>query len=157
MRHSLTVIAIVLAGAALGGCEPTMHFPTDFVEVDKYDLGPYDQRAVSADGVVMALRSETNPKNASLDFWVTAIRNELIDRRGYALAKEKPIEGADGRKGNLMTFTAERSGVDFTYMVAVYVTVKTVLIAETGGKHKTVAPRMPAFRKAFSSIRAGGV
>jgi len=82
MRHSLTAITIALAGAALCGCEPTIQMPPGFVEVGKYNLGTYDQRAVSADGVVVALRSETNPKNASLDFWVTAIRDELVKHRG---------------------------------------------------------------------------
>lgn len=154
MRHSMTAIAIVLAGTALGGCEPKIQFPTGFVEVEKYDLGPYDQRAVSADGVVMALRSETNPKNASLDFWVKAIRDELVERRGYPLSKEESIEADDGRRGKLMTFTALRSGVEFTYMVAVYVTVKKVLIAEAGGKSETVAPKAADFRKAFTGIRA---
>ena len=157
MRHSFTAIAIVLVGAALGGCEAKMQFPTGFVEVEKYDLGPYDQRAVSADGVVMALRSETNPKNASLDFWGKAIRDELIEQRGYALSKDESVQAADGRQGKLMTFTALRSGVEFTYMVAVYVTVKTVLIAEAGGKSEKIAPRMADFRKAFGGIHAGGV
>jgi hypothetical protein len=156
MRHSLT--AIVLACVALGGCEPKMQMPPGFVEVDKYDLGPYDQRAVSADGVVVALRSETNPKNASLDFWVTAIRDELVNRRGYFLTKKEPLaQSGDTAPGRLMTFTAQRSGVEFTYMVVVYVQGGKVLIAEAGGKSETVVHRMADLRKALSSVRAGGV
>ncbi len=160
MRHAtiLTILAFgVLSCGVLGGCEPKMQMPSGFVEVETYQRGPYTQRAVSADGVVIALRSETNPKDATLDFWITAIRDELVNRRGYTLAKEEPAEAANGAKGRLLTFTANRSGVEFTYLAGVYVMGGQVLVAEAGGKSETVAPGLGDIRKAMASLRAGGM
>jgi hypothetical protein len=134
-----------------------MQMPSGFVEVEKHNLGRYTQRAVSADGIVIALRSETNPKDATLDFWITAIRDELVNRRGYVLAKTEPAEAAGGAKGSLLTFTANRSGVEFTYLAGVYVMGGQVLVAETGGKSETVAPRLGDIRKAMASLRSGGI
>ena len=160
MRHAtnLTILAFVaLSCGMLGGCEPKMQMPSGFVEVETYQRGPYTQRAVSADGVVIALRSETNPKDATLDFWVTAVRDELVNRRGYTLAKEEPAEAANGAKGKLLTCTANRSGAEFTYIVAVYVMGGQVLVAEAGGKSETVVHRLGDIRQAMASLRAGGV
>ena len=160
MRHAtiLTVLAFgVLSCGLLGGCDPKMQMPSGFVEVETYQRGPYTQRAVSADGVVIALRSETNPKDATLDFWVTAVRDELVNRRGYTLAKEEPAEAANGAKGKLLTCTANRSGVEFTYLVAVYVMGGQVLVAEAGGKSETVVHRLGDIRQAMASLRAGGI
>ena len=160
MRHAtiLTILAFgVLSCGVLGGCEPKMQMPSGFVEVETYQRGPYTQRAVSADGVVIALRSETNPKDATLDFWITAIRDELVNRRGYTLAKEEPAEAANGAKGRLLTFTANRSGVEFTYLAGVYVMGGQVLVAEAGGKSETVAPGLGDIRKAMASLRADGM
>jgi ABC-type sugar transport system substrate-binding protein len=134
-----------------------MQMPSGFVEVEANQRGPYIQRAVSADGVVIALRSETNPKDATLDFWVTAIRDELVNRRGYTLAKEEPVEAANGAKGKLLTCTANRSGAEFTYLAAVYVMGGQVLVAEAGGKSDNVVDRLDDIRKAMASLRAGGV
>jgi hypothetical protein len=134
-----------------------MQMPSGFVEVETYQRGPYTQRAVSADGVVIALRSETNPKDATLDFWVTAIRDELVSRRGYVLAKTEPSEAAGGAKGTLLTCTANRSGAEFAYLVGVYVMGGQVFVAEAGGKSETVAPRLGDIRKAMASLRAGGI
>ena len=152
----LAAIAAALALGALAGCSPGIQWPPGFVEVGKENLGPYAQRAVSADGVVVALRTEPNPKNAAADFWATAIRDELVSRRGYALAKEEPLTSADGAPGRLLTFTAQRSGVEFTYLTAVYVRGQQVLLAEAGGKSQTVAPKADELRKSLASVRAAG-
>ena len=63
----------------------------------------------------------------------------------------------DGNPGVLMTFAAQRSGVEFSYMAAVYIKGGKVLIAEAGGKSETFAPRMPELRKAIFGVRAGGL
>ena len=160
MRHAaITVLlaCVVLSCGVLVGCEPKMQMPSGFVEVEKHNLGPYSQRAVSADGVVIALRSETNPKDATLEFWVTAVRDELVNRRGYVLAKEEAAEAANGTKGKLLTFTALRSGAEFTYLAAVYVMGGQVLVAEAGGKSETLVHRLADIRKALASPRAGGI
>ncbi len=59
--------------------------------------------------------------------------------------------------GKLLTCTANRSGAEFTYIVAVYVMGGQVLVAEAGGKSETVAPRLGDIRKAMASLRSGGI
>jgi hypothetical protein len=155
MKHSLIVTA--LACLAVCGCEPKMKMPVGFVEVPSNQLGIYKQRAVSADGVVIALREEDNHKGANLDFWATAVRNELVERRGYRLVKDEPLSrsGDVAPDGRLFTFAAKRAGVEFTYLTAVYVAGGRVTIAEAGGKAETVSPMLEAIRKSLSSLQAG--
>ena len=152
MRYPL--IAIALACVALGGCAPAITMPPGFVAVENNQLGPYEQRAVSADGVVVALRKEANPKGATLDFWATAVRDELVTRRGYHLATEESVESISGTPGRLVTCTARRSGAEFTYLAAVYVEGSQVLVVEAGGKADALASKLPEVRKALTSIRA---
>jgi hypothetical protein len=153
----LAALAILLAGTSAGGCASEMQWPPGFVEVDRDSRGPFTQRAVSADGVVVALRAEPNPKDATVDFWVSAVREELVNRRGYTLAKEEAATSADGAPGKLLTFTAQRSGVEFTYVTALYVKGREVLVGEAGGKTEAFTPKADAIRKCLTGLRAGGV
>lgn len=145
------VFALSTVAAALGGCHG-MDVPADFVAMDRTALEGYEARAVSADGVVIALRTENNAKNGTLDFWASAVRNELVSARGYALAKEEPIDGAAGA-GKCMIFTASRSGAEFTYIIAIFLRYDTILIAEAGGKTDAVTPKMGTILTALRSVR----
>jgi len=153
----LAALSSLVLGAALGGCAPAMTFPPGFIEPGTGYRGAFTQRAVSADGVVLALRTEENPKGATLEFWTSAVRDELVTRRGYKLAKEEAVSSADGTPGTLMTFSAQRSGVDFTYLAAVYVKGSQVAVGEGGGKTEAVAPKMEAMRKCLTGLRTGSV
>ncbi len=149
-RHAV-LFALTTLAAALGGCHG-MDVPADFVAMDRPGLDGYEARAVSADGAVLGLRTETNAKNGTLDFWANAIRGELVAARGYTLTKEEPINGAAGA-GKCMTFTASRSGAEFTYVIAVFLRYDTILIAEAGGKTDVVAPKMDKIAAVMRSVR----
>ena len=151
----LAAMVMLLACLVTAGCSPALDLPAGFVEVDRENLGPYAQRAVSGDGVVIAIRSEPNPRNAALDFWVTAVSDELVNRRGYAPARQEALSASDGTPGRLLVFTAQRSGAEFTYMTAIYVKGSRVLLAEAGGKTQAVAPKAEAIRKGLTSLRMG--
>ena len=74
--------ALILCGIGLVGCAPhTMRLPPDFVPFDKEEFGTHHLRAVSADGVVLGLKSEMNLKEATLDFWADGLKNELAESR----------------------------------------------------------------------------
>ena len=88
----LAAIAAALALGLLAGCSPGIQWPPGFVEVGKENLGPYAQRAVSADGVVVDLRTEPNPKNAAADFWATAILEFVIAKAREPAAASRPAE-----------------------------------------------------------------
>ena len=155
MRHALHT-ALIAALALAGGCA-TMDLPDNFVAVDDSDLGPYEIRGVSADGMVIAARREDNAENGTLEFWTEAVKRELTGR-GYALAKSDPVESDSGTAGTLMTFTATRGGRPYTYLTAVFVTRGLigdgeVLVAEAGGETAAFEPRQDDIRTALLSVR----
>ena len=153
VRRTLPAAAVIVL-SMVAGCGPTMDLPADFVRAHRLGVGGYRVRGVSADGVVAGVRdSYENPANGTLSFWSAAIRNELICSRGYVPVADEAVCSDAGRNGRLMTFQANRSGAEFTYLVAVYVTDRRVYVAEAGGRSETVKPRMANIRKALLSVR----
>jgi len=144
---------ILTCATILSGCFHTMEAPVNFVSVDRADLGSYTVRAVSADGMVIGLRTQDNPKRGTLAFWAEAVRNELVAGKGYNLVKAEDVTAAPGRPGRLMQFAATDRGADFTYLLAVYVTDYSVLLAEAGGKKEAVAAREEDIRRCLLSAR----
>ena len=152
MKRTMTTAALLCVLAAVG-CRPAIDMPDGFVTVEDSDRDPYDLRAVSADGVALGVRRHDNPENGTLDFWAEAVRNELTSGRHYKLAKTEPIESKAGLSGRLLTFTVEKSGTPFTYVVAVYVSSRQVTLAEAGGKTEAVKPRLAAIKEAMATVR----
>ncbi len=149
-----TAMAAALSGAMMAaGCVATMDMPDGFVQVKNDGDDLYRMRGVSADGVVCALRTHDNPKRGTLAFWSEAVKNELVSSKGYKLIKSEPVQSRAGRPGTLMTFSAERSGTAFTYLLAVFVSRGKVLIAEAGGKADRVKPRLGAIKNAMLSAK----
>jgi hypothetical protein len=147
------IIATVLLAAGLGGCRATMDLPASFVDAGRENRGIYDLRAVSADGAVLAARRQENPQKGTLEFWVDAVRNEMTTARGYALTGSEAVTSAGGTPGRLMTFSATRQGVQYTYLLAVYRKGPDVLIAEAGGKADVMAARAGEVRQALLTAR----
>jgi hypothetical protein len=149
------LILVVLAGlVSAAGCNlRALSLPPDFIKVDKADLGAYTVRGVSADGVVVGLRSEPNPEGGTLGFWTEAIVNRLVRERGYTPAGSEEIRSDGGTPGRLLTFSADRQGTTFTFLVAVYVQGPDILIAEGGGKAGDVEPKKADIRKSLLSVR----
>ena len=76
MRHAckhLMILVVVAAAFLAGGCGHGIDAPDGFVTVDQ--VGEFETRAVSAEGVVIALRIHDNPEDGTLAFWSTAIQN----------------------------------------------------------------------------------
>lgn len=147
----LLVIVTGIMGA-VAGCA-RMDVPANFVELDGANRGNYDLRAVSADGLVVALQTRENPKKGTLEFWSKAIANEMTANRGYTLDKSEEVAFAGGGKGVLMAFTSQRSGAKFSYMLALCVKWNSVVIAEAGGKGDAFAPRQEDIRRSLLSVR----
>jgi len=147
------LVVLLLCACVLCGCAGTMTLPANFVPVEKDQLGPYLVRGISADGVVIALRCETNPKEGTLDFWVNAVTNQLAGAAGYKLEKSDALTSDAGVPGKLLTFSAQIEGAPFTYLAAVFVKGSTILVAEAGGKTDAVAPKMEEIRKAFLTAK----
>jgi len=151
MRRTI-ILGAVLGAAMLAGCVRGLELPPNFVAMEKADLGHYDFRAVSADGVVLALSVRDNPKKGTLEFWSEAIRNELTDR-GYSLVKTEAVESSSNVPGTMLTMEEDLRGQKFTYVLAVFVKSREVLIAEAGGKADLVRLRMTEITKSLLSAK----
>ena len=132
----------------LAGCAHRLELPTNFVAMDEPERGPYEVRGVSPDGVVIALRTRENPNKGALAFWSQAIRNELTGR-GYKLVDSKPVESKAGTAGELLSFASEKGGRKFTYLLAVFVEGKEILLAEAGGPAEALTPHLAAIEKSL--------
>ena len=154
MRHAcnyLTILIAVTAAGLAGGCGHGIDTPDGFVSVDQ--VGEFQTRAVSADGVVIGLRIQDNPDDGTLEFWSTAIENEITDRRGYELVDTEAVINEAGTPGTLMTFDAKRETLEMAYMLAVFVDGSDVLVAEAGGPADAFAPHKDAIRAALLTAR----
>jgi hypothetical protein len=150
----LAVGAVLAALPVLGGCAThTMTLPATFVPVEKAYQGGYVVRGVSADGVVLGLTRELNPEHGTLEFWTEAVGNRLAVGRNYKPAGSEAVKSDAGLVGRLMTFEDQQQGVNYLYMVAVFVQGGDILVTEAGGKADVVRPRAAEIRKALLSVR----
>ncbi len=149
---SMSILPAALLMVFLAGCGPTIEMPDGFVEVGDDQRGSYDVRGVSADGVVVAVRTQGNEQNGSLAFWAKSIENEMAGR-GYKLDAAEDIISAAGVAGRKFTFTADRAGMAYTYLLGLYVRDRDIVIAEAGGKADAVAPLTEGINKAIRSVR----
>ncbi|MCX5677076.1 MAG: hypothetical protein NTX87_18970 [Planctomycetota bacterium] len=151
--HGTAVAVTLLAAMGLAGCTlRSMDLPPDFVSVDKAYLGPYAVRAVAADGVMVALRVEPNPERGTLVFWTEAITNQMAGQ-GYKAVQCEEVTAATGEAGRLLIFSAQKQGVTFSYILAVFVKGNDILIAEAGGKAATVEPKLAEIKKALLTAK----
>lgn len=144
---------LLSAVAALGGCTRAMELPRDFVKVEDGAPGSSAVRGISADGVMVALRSEKGPAGGSLGFWMEAITHQMVGGLGYKPAGSEAVQSTTGVPGRVMTFTTEKQGVAFTYLVAVFVQGGDILIAEAGGCTDAVEPKSVEIRHALLTAR----
>jgi hypothetical protein len=153
LMRKIAVAVMLLAVMGWAGCMlHSMDLPPDFVSVDKGYLGPYVVRAVAADGVMVALRVEPNPERGTLAFWTEAITNQMAGQ-GYKAAKCEDVTAATGEAGRLLTFSVQKQGVAFSYILAVFVKGNDILIAEAGGKAATVEPKLAEIKKALLTAK----
>src|SRR5262245_30113819 len=102
MNRWFTLSVLLIASAAATACGPsfTATKPTGFVEI----ADDYDFRATSAEGVVMSVREIDNQDEGEMDFWLTAIKDKMRERGGYALIKEVKVKSNDGIAGVQLRF-----------------------------------------------------
>lgn len=136
LSHLLVASALLLLCVA---CGP--HFqitaPQGFVVLDQ--SGPYDFRATTPDGLVLAVREFDNTKeHGDLSFWVEAIQNELRLDKGYALLQKSAVKTNSGLAGKAMHFGLDRENEAHEYLVVIFVTghakaKSRVYLIEAGG------------------------
>ncbi len=132
--------------ALAGGCQYAL--PPGYVKVDPSWNTRF--RAVSAEGSAITLRNESNPENGDLTFWKKAVKNQLLDVRGYKLVNHREISHAGQTPGVEMTFDYTKDGIDYTYMVMLLVKGRRVHCIEAAGVKDQIAPELPAIKDAVA-------
>ena len=117
------------------GCGSTTFYaatPPGFVEMPDQEPG-YQYRAVSADGVVVGVRSIEHEPKGDKEFWVQAIRNRMRDRGGYALLSNQPVKTKSGLEGTQLKFGHDEKGQSMLYTITLFVTPDYLFLVEFGG------------------------
>ncbi len=108
-------------------------------------------KAVSPEGVVYGVRHEANKPFAELPFWKEALKKRMLDA-GYIFLREGPIS-AGSRQGYLLELTAPYGQQDYTYLMAVFVQKKKILIVEAAGEVADLATRREAILGAIQRLK----
>ena len=119
---TLTACKTVPAGLAL---------PEGFAEYSGESAG---YRAITAEGVVLRVRTVANEPPQNLKFWVEALRVHL-HKAGYILMNEDVFSSAAG-DGAMFEWSAPLNGEDWVYLTALAVGPERITIAEAAGEHR---------------------
>jgi hypothetical protein len=147
----LSLVLCLVACASSSACARGFEIdtPAGFAELDSND--DYRYRATSAEGVVLGVRREPNEPKAGLDFWSSALENELATR-GYQKVSARSIESKNGTPGKQLVYRVEKGGRPNVLWVAVFVTDARVVVVETGGDEahfSHVEPKVTAALESF--------
>jgi hypothetical protein len=125
----------------LASCRPeslrrTVDCPEGYVPVDTAD-GEFKGRAMSAGGVVFAIRERPHEPQASLEFWNSVILKELTETKGFSKISSKDLGG-----GRATLFAAPEQSKT-SYYVALFVSATRIMIVEIAGPQSEVEKDLP--------------
>lgn len=124
--------------------------PPGFAALEANDDHAY--RATSAEGVVLAVRSEPNRPEGNLDFWAGAV-DERLRSTGYVLDGDpRPVQSADGVPGVQRRYARDSNGRTLRYWATVFVKGSRVFVVEAGGDREVFDRSAPAVERAVASL-----
>jgi hypothetical protein len=144
-------IALVLSMLAPACARFHIRMPDGFARLQ--DPRPsYDDRALSAYGVAVAVRAVPNRERASIDFWA-----EAIDRRLRRSGTYRPVSATDirtdrGQQGKSLRYNLGDPQDGATYWVTVFVTRDWVYLVEAGGASSAFARAQVEVERAIRSF-----
>jgi len=148
------LVALIALGTMACGPSFQATTPPGFVELEDEPYDDYDYRATSADGLVIAVRQLEHKPQGETTFWVTAIKNRMRERGGYALLEEVAVESADGVAGTQLRFGHdEASGKPHLYYLTVFVTPDHIYVVEAGGTKDLMTESEAEVQQAVASFR----
>jgi hypothetical protein len=137
---------------SLAGCTARIDTPPGYIKLR--EPAPYDLKAVSAQGAVIALKARPNEDaSADLGFWSQAVEHQKVDLDGLRLAGRDAIKSGSGLPGVLFNFEVGEGQGKVTYLVALYVTPRQIYTVEAGGPTDIISPDLEKLRKAMFSLR----
>ncbi len=153
--RNLARLALVTSLFGTVACGPSFQAttPPGFVELEDEPHDDFDYRATSADGLVIAVRQLEHKPTGEISFWVTAIKNRMRERGGYALLDEVAVQSADGVAGTQLRFGHdEESGKPHLYYLAVFVTPDSIYLVEAGGTKDLMTANEAKVQQAVASF-----
>jgi hypothetical protein len=90
-------------------------------------------QAISPDDVAFRVRSARNKPAADLDFWAEALESRMV-AAGYKVRESRRVQAASGETGALLELGAANGEQDQTYLVAVFVDGRHLVIVESTGE-----------------------
>lgn len=150
IRTSIAAAALMML-SALAGCSRgfAITTPSGFAELEGQEH--YGYRATNAEGLVLAVRKESNAPHGDLTFWSGAVDAHLR-RNGYAAKKAADVKSADGVDGRQIRYTSKRGGRPHVFWVTVFVTADAVVTVEVGGDEAHFEKHEAAVTEAIASL-----
>jgi hypothetical protein len=133
MSHRALLLAALLTGMSAAGCGPGARLETPAGFAVLGDQTEYIYRSTSAEGVVIAIRSEKNLPKGNLDFWADAIDRQLQNQSYQPDGKGTEVRAASGQPGRQMRYTRDNQGRSYRFWVTVFATEDKVWLIEVGG------------------------
>ena len=150
---SLALLGALALSLSTAACttSTSLQTPPGFAVLE--DQKEYAYRATSAEGVVIAVRSEANKPSGNLDFWADAVDRDLRNR-GYSLdAEPTAVRSASGVAGRQARYLTDDQGHKYRFVTAVFVTKGRVWVVEAGGEEARVGKKtLDAIQKAIESL-----
>lgn len=131
----MRTFALLFSLFCLVGCRGfSVEPPADFVELEEPEWSSYAFRSTSARGVVIGVKELENTNEATLAFWLEAVKERLRTVRGYALLEEAEQRAGSGQTGKLMRFGRQEGSQPYVYWLGLWVTPGKVYVLEAGGR-----------------------
>jgi hypothetical protein len=124
----------------------TADCPEGYVPVDRARC-EFEGRAISAGGVVIAIRERKNDQQASTEFWTHVITKELTEVQGYAVRSSKELHG-----GRAILFAAPQERTT-SYYVALFVTASRIVTVEIAGPQADVERDLPRLEEYIGTLK----
>ncbi|MFO0760543.1 MAG: serine/threonine protein kinase [Byssovorax sp.] len=152
---SAALAALSLGAALLAGCTPPpaahLTTPDGFAALDKQT--DYVYRAASAEGVVVAIRTEENRPKSTLDFWAGALDQQLRQTRYMPDGQASDVKAQGGLAGKQLRYTRDDGGRTYRFWMTVFVTADRVWVIEAGGdKERFTGAAEERVKKAIDSF-----
>jgi hypothetical protein len=108
-------------------------------------------QAVSPDDVAYRVRSARNKPTADLTFWSEALKSRMV-AAGYHVISEQAVTAVTGQPGAVLELGAANGEQDQTYLVAIFVRGRHLVIAEATGEAERFRARRGAILAAVSGL-----
>jgi hypothetical protein len=149
----LSLVSACLFALSVAACHPSagLAAPDGFAELGGEKS--YDWRAASAQGVVLAVRTEKNEPRANVDFWTDAI-DVRLRRAGYDATARKDVTSAAGLAGKQLRYSRVEDRRTYRYWLTLFVAGDRVYLVEAGGDKDSFDPAEKTVERAVLTVRA---